>query len=57
MLTGKFVLALQITFAEKGDEHPGREAADIVFQIDEKPHSTFKREGNDLVSSLLRFTV
>jgi hypothetical protein len=41
---------VQITFAEKGDEHPGREAADIVFQIDEKPHPTFKREGNDLVS-------
>jgi DnaJ homolog subfamily B member 4 len=46
-------VVVQITFAEKGDEHPGREAADIVFQIDEKPHSTFKREGNDLVSSLL----
>lgn len=39
----------KITFAEKGDEHPGREAADIVFQIDEKPHPTFKRDGNDLI--------
>ena len=49
--TGKCAVVVQITFAEKGDEHPGREAADIIFQIDEKPHATFKREGNDLVSS------
>jgi DnaJ family protein B protein 4 len=39
----------KITFAEKGDERPGREAADIIFMIDEKPHPQFKREGNDLV--------
>ena len=32
-----------------GDEHLGRQAADIVFTIDEKPHALFKREGNDLV--------
>ncbi len=32
-----------------GDERPGREAADIIFMIDEKPHPQFKREGNDLV--------
>jgi DnaJ homolog subfamily B member 4 len=39
----------KITFQEKGDENPGRIAADIVFVIDEKPHATYTREGNDLV--------
>jgi DnaJ-class molecular chaperone len=32
-----------------GDEHPGAIPADIIFVVDEKPHPTFKREGNDLV--------
>ena len=32
-----------------GDEHPGRVAADMVFVIDEKPHGTFRRDGNDLI--------
>jgi DnaJ-class molecular chaperone len=35
--------------AGAGDERPGVVPADVVFIIDEKPHSTFKREGNDLV--------
>ncbi|KAK9830290.1 hypothetical protein WJX72_010827 [[Myrmecia] bisecta] len=38
----------RVTFAEKGDERPGQTPADVVFIIDEKPHPTFKREGNDL---------
>ncbi|KAJ8761114.1 hypothetical protein K2173_000793 [Erythroxylum novogranatense] len=39
----------KITFPEKGNEQPNVIAADLVFIIDEKPHSTFTREGNDLV--------
>mmetsp|Transcript_25640 Transcript_25640/g.61046 ORF Transcript_25640/g.61046 Transcript_25640/m.61046 type:complete len:211 (+) Transcript_25640:932-1564(+) len=39
----------KITFAGRGDEHPNQEPADVVFIIDEKPHATFRRDGNDLV--------
>ncbi|KAK9860385.1 hypothetical protein WJX84_006628, partial [Apatococcus fuscideae] len=38
----------KFTFAEKGDEGPGRRAADVVIVIDERPHPVFTREGNDL---------
>ena len=40
----------KITFENKGDERPGQIPADIVFEIDEKPHPRFKREGNDLLT-------
>ncbi|XP_023914522.2 uncharacterized protein LOC112026069, partial [Quercus suber] len=39
----------KITFPEKGNELPNVLPADLVFIIDEKPHSTFTRDGNDLV--------
>ncbi|MFS8024140.1 putative DnaJ domain, Chaperone J-domain superfamily [Helianthus anomalus] len=39
----------KITFPEKGNEQPNVIPADLVFVIDEKPHSTFTRDGNDLV--------
>ncbi|XP_071691322.1 uncharacterized protein [Rutidosis leptorrhynchoides] len=39
----------KITFPEKGNEQPNMIPADLVFVIDEKPHSTFTRDGNDLV--------
>lgn len=39
----------KITFPEKGNEQPNVVPADLVFIIDEKPHSVFTREGNDLV--------
>lgn len=39
----------KITFPEKGNEQHGMIPADLVFVIDEKPHSTFTRDGNDLV--------
>ncbi|PRQ29010.1 putative terminal organelle assembly protein TopJ [Rosa chinensis] len=39
----------KITFPEKGNERPNEVPADLVFIIDEKPHSTFTRDGNDLV--------
>ncbi|XP_020230884.1 dnaJ homolog subfamily B member 4 [Cajanus cajan] len=39
----------KITFPEKGNQQPNVIAADLVFIIDEKPHSVFTRDGNDLV--------
>ncbi|KAF3451431.1 hypothetical protein FNV43_RR07526 [Rhamnella rubrinervis] len=39
----------KITFPEKGNEQPNMIAADLVFIIDEKPHGTFTRDGNDLI--------
>ncbi|KAF5744094.1 dnaJ subfamily B member 4-like [Tripterygium wilfordii] len=42
----------KITFQEKGNEQPNVTPADLVFIIDEKPHSTFTRDGNDLVVML-----
>lgn len=39
----------RVTFAGKGDELPGHPAQDIVFVVRQKPHHTFKREGDDLV--------
>ncbi|KAJ0634393.1 putative DnaJ domain, Chaperone J-domain superfamily [Helianthus annuus] len=39
----------KITFPEKGNQEPGAAAGDLIFVIDEKPHDTFKRDGNDLV--------
>jgi DnaJ family protein B protein 4 len=39
----------KITFPEKGNEQPNIVPADLVFIIDEKPHPTFTRDGNDLV--------
>ncbi|TQD82395.1 hypothetical protein C1H46_032037 [Malus baccata] len=38
----------KITFPEKGNEQRGIIPADLVFIIDEKPHTLFKRDGNDL---------
>ncbi|CAK9150996.1 unnamed protein product [Ilex paraguariensis] len=39
----------KITFPEKGNEQPNVIPSDLVFVIDEKPHSVFTRDGNDLV--------
>jgi len=39
----------KITFPEKGNQEPGLLPGDLIFVIDEKPHSTFKRDGNDLL--------
>ncbi|RDY12409.1 DnaJ-like subfamily B member 13, partial [Mucuna pruriens] len=41
----------KITFPEKGNEQPNVTPADLVFIIDEKPHSVFTREGNDLITT------
>ncbi|KAL0451018.1 UNVERIFIED_CONTAM: DnaJsubfamily B member 1 [Sesamum latifolium] len=57
LLRRKFFLQLKawwkkgtkITFPEKGNEQRGVIPSDLVFIIDEKPHSVFKRDGNDLI--------
>ncbi|KAL6956708.1 hypothetical protein U1Q18_013562 [Sarracenia purpurea var. burkii] len=41
----------KITFPEKGNEQRGVIPSDLVFIIDEKPHSVYKRDGNDLVAT------
>ncbi|KAK6241732.1 DnaJ domain - like 10 [Theobroma cacao] len=42
-------IGTKIIFKEKGNEQPNVIPADIVFVIDEKPHSVFIRDGNDLI--------
>ncbi|KAJ4959727.1 hypothetical protein NE237_019637 [Protea cynaroides] len=39
----------KITFPEKGNQDPGTIAGDLIFLVDEKPHATYKRDGNDLL--------
>ncbi|KAL6141258.1 hypothetical protein ACLB2K_059548 [Fragaria x ananassa] len=39
----------KVTFPDKGNEQPNVIPADLVFIIDEKPHSVFTRDGNDLI--------
>ncbi|KAK6116478.1 hypothetical protein DH2020_049771 [Rehmannia glutinosa] len=39
----------KITFPEKGNHEPGAAPGDLIFVVDEKPHPTFKRDGNDLI--------
>jgi len=39
----------KITFPKEGDERPGIVPGDIIFVVTEKPHSQFKRSGNDLI--------
>jgi len=39
----------KVTFHEEGDEAPGTVPADIIFVLEEKPHSYFVREGSNLI--------
>ncbi|XP_070684235.1 dnaJ homolog subfamily B member 1b [Pempheris klunzingeri] len=39
----------KITFPKEGDETPTNIPADIVFVLKDKPHSTFKRDGSDII--------
>ena len=39
----------KITFAEEGDRVPGKQPADVVFSLREKPHELFRRDGDDLL--------
>ncbi len=48
-----FKKGTKITFAEKGgDEDRNTIAADLVFEIDEKKHPHFVRDGNDLIKTV-----
>eukprot|EP00042_Codosiga_hollandica_P041685 m.374538 g.374538 ORF g.374538 m.374538 type:complete len:348 (+) comp56165_c0_seq2:92-1135(+) len=38
----------KLTFAGAGDQLHGKPAQDVVFEIEEKPHATFRREKDDL---------
>ncbi|KAG0043654.1 hypothetical protein BGZ83_011178 [Gryganskiella cystojenkinii] len=42
----------KIRFPREGDEYPNGTIQDIVFTIEEKPHPTFTRRGDDLVVDL-----
>ena len=39
----------KIRFPREGDEYPNGAIQDIVFTLEEKPHPTFTRRGDDLV--------
>ncbi|KAL3654181.1 hypothetical protein CASFOL_003862 [Castilleja foliolosa] len=39
----------KITFPEKGNHEPDSAPGDLIFVVDEKPHSDFRRDGNDLI--------
>ncbi|XP_039263772.2 dnaJ homolog subfamily B member 1-like [Styela clava] len=39
----------KITFPKEGDERPGAVASDIVFTLKDLPHSTFTREGSNII--------
>ncbi|RDL34637.1 uncharacterized protein BP5553_07765 [Venustampulla echinocandica] len=38
----------KIEFRGEGDQTPGVEPGDVVFEIDQKPHARFQRKGDDL---------
>jgi len=38
----------KITFAQEGDQVPGKTPADVVFVVRDKPHGMFYRDGADL---------
>lgn len=42
----------KITFPNEGDQLPNQTPADIVFTIQEKFHSLFKRQGSDLIHTV-----
>jgi DnaJ homolog subfamily B member 4 len=42
----------KIRFPHAGNEQPDGKVQDLVFVVEEKPHETFKREGNDLTCNI-----
>ena len=42
----------KIRFPQAGHEQPGGKAQDMVFVIEEKPHETLRRDGNNLVCNI-----
>ena len=39
----------KVYFRGEGDQVPGVEPGDVVFEIKQKPHELFKRQGDDLI--------
>ena len=42
-------IGTKVRFPKAGNEQPNGDSQDLVFVVEEKPHATFTREGNDLV--------
>ena len=42
----------KIVFSGESDQMPGVQTGDVVIVIEEKPHSLFKRNGNDLLCTI-----
>lgn len=42
----------KIPFYGEGDQEPNLEPGDVIIVLDERPHKTFKRKGNDLICNL-----
>lgn len=42
----------KIRFPQSGNEQPNGKTQDLVFVVEEKPHETFKRDGNELACSI-----
>jgi DnaJ family protein A protein 2 len=42
----------QITFAGESDQAPGTIPGDVVIVVEEKPHPTFKRQGDNLFAEI-----
>ncbi|KAF7316668.1 DnaJ-domain-containing protein [Mycena chlorophos] len=42
----------KVRFPHAGNDVPGGEAQDLVFVVEEKPHETFERRGNDLIAKV-----
>ncbi|EAU88114.1 chaperone dnaJ 3 [Coprinopsis cinerea okayama7 len=41
-----------VTFHGESDQSPGAETGDVIIVIEEKPHDRFKRQENDLITSV-----
>lgn len=42
----------KVRFPKGGNEQPNGDSQDLVFVVEEKPHATFTREGNDLIHKM-----
>ena len=45
----RFIIGTKLTYPGEGDEAGMRLASDVIFVIKEKPHTYYRREGNNLV--------
>jgi DnaJ homolog subfamily B member 4 len=45
-------IGTKVRFPKAGNEQPNGDSQDLVFVVEEKPHPTFTREGNNLVYKL-----